>query len=60
MTTALSQQLNKISLAIGKAAGGPQEAPNSVLYGAREAADTDTQTIYSNALHGKDYCQLWA
>ena len=58
MATVLSQQLNKISLAIGKAAGGTQEAPVSVRYGAREAANTDTQTIYSNALHGEYHCPL--
>lgn len=53
MTTVLSQQLKNISLAIGRPFGESRESYASVLYGAAEAAETDTQTIYSNALHGE-------
>ena len=52
MATLLSQQLKNISLALGKPSGDSRELYASVLYGAGEAAETDTQTVYSNALHG--------
>lgn len=53
MATVLSQQLRNISLALGRPSGDFREPHASVLYGAGEAAETDTQTIFSNALHGR-------
>ena len=53
MTSALAQQLRKVSLAIGGAPGARRDAHASLLYSAKEAADTDTQTVFTNAVIGK-------
>lgn len=52
MTSALAQQLRKVSLALGTATEARVESHASLLYSAQEAAETDTQTIYDNAVYG--------
>ena len=53
MASVLAQQLQNVGNALGPALAAKRYA--SVLYSEREAADTDTQTILGNALHGESH-----
>lgn len=55
MTSVLAQQLRKVSLAVSGAPGARLDSHASLLYSAKEAADTDTQTVFKNAVIGKVY-----